>query len=70
MVTEGKQRFFMKLPRGKIELKSLTICGAGRKKDILYETSEREDKIKFLDRVWHQKEKQRFFMKLPRGKIE
>ena len=47
----------MKLPRGKIKLKSLTVCGAGRKIEILYETSEREDKIKFLDRVWHQKEK-------------
>ena len=33
----------MKLPRGKIKLKSLTICGTGRKIDILYENSERED---------------------------
>ena len=33
----------MKLPRGKIKLKSLTVYSAGRKIEILYETSERED---------------------------
>ena len=38
----------MKLPRGKIELISLTKCGAGRKKEILCKTSEREDKLKSL----------------------
>ena len=27
MVPEGKYIFFMKLPRGKIKLKSLTVCG-------------------------------------------
>ena len=41
----------MKLLRGKIKLKSLTVCGTGRKIDILYETSEREDKTKILDRI-------------------
>ena len=33
----------MKLPREKIKLKSLTVCGTRREIDILYETSERED---------------------------
>ena len=28
----------MKLPRGKIKLKSLTVCGTERKIEILYET--------------------------------
>ena len=46
----------MKLPRGKIKLKSLTVCGAGRKIEILYETSEREDKTKILDCMWCRKE--------------
>ena len=33
----------MKLLRGKIKLKSLTVCGTRRKIEILYVTSERED---------------------------
>ena len=32
----------MKLLRGKIKLKSLTVCGTGKKIEVLYETSERE----------------------------
>ena len=30
----------MKLPRGRIKLKSLTVCGTGRKIEIPNETSE------------------------------
>ena len=59
----------MKLPRWKIKLNSLTECGTGRKNRD-YETSEMENKIKFLDRVKYRKEKLRFFIKLPRGKIK
>ena len=47
----------MKLPRGKVKLKVKCGTGTRRKVEILYKTSEREDKIKFLDPVWDQKEK-------------
>ena len=60
----------MKLPRGKIKLNSLTECSAGRKVEILYETFEREDEIKNFDQMLYRKEKQIFFMKLSRQKVE
>ena len=49
----------MRFPRGKIKLDSLTECGTlvpEGKIEILYEAFEKEDKIKFLDRMWHRKE--------------
>ena len=42
---EGNWRFLMKLLRGKIKFNSLSVHSTGTKLEILYETSDMEDKI-------------------------
>ena len=42
----------MKLSREKIKFESLSYVVLKGKIEILYETSEREDENKLLDRVW------------------
>ena len=45
IVLEGNWRFLMKLLRGKIKFNSLSVHSTGTKLEILYETSDMEDKI-------------------------